>query len=188
MTVDVVAKILGKQTIVHERTLTSFMERRQLTSRGDMSPAMVEMATVPQSAEIFQNPVGWAPCICVTKDQSTILMMPGPPREMKGIFDAYVSSLITERYSAKTATLRVYVTMFEAEVSPILQQVMNKYPNVYLKAYVALRRTDSQYMPVDLVSTGTDEGNAQLQLQRAAGHFRQLVTEEGKIFSLESDS
>jgi molybdenum cofactor synthesis domain-containing protein len=79
MTVEVVAKLIGKPTIVHEETLTSFMERRQLTHRADVSPAMVKMATVPETADVFQNPAGWAPCIRVTKDSSTMLMMPGHP-------------------------------------------------------------------------------------------------------------
>jgi len=187
MTVEVVARLIGTQPIVHEETLRSFMERRQLTNRADVSPAMVKMATVPETADVFQNPAGWAPCIRVAKDSSTILMMPGPPREMKAIFDSYIVPLIAERYNTKTATLRVYVNMFEAEVSPLLQLVMGKYPNVYLKAYVALRRADGQYMPVDLVSTGTDAENAQSQLQEAADYFRQLVTEKGKIFSFEDE-
>ena len=185
MTVQIVAKILGVQAVVHEETLTSFMERRELTNRDDVTDAMVNMATVPETAEVFQNPVGWAPCVHVTKDSSSILLMPGPPREMKSIFDTYIAPLIAERYSAKIATLRVHVNMFEAEVSPLLQQVMGEHPNVYLKAYVALRRDDNQYMPVDLVSTGNDESNAQSQLQAAAKYLRTLVIEKGKIFSLE---
>ena len=112
------------------------------------------MATVPETADIFQNPVGWAPCSSVTKNQSTILMMPGPPKEMKAIFDGHVALLIAERYRAKVVTLRVFVNMFESEISPLLQKVMSIHPGVYLKAYIALRRTDGEYMPVDLVSNG----------------------------------
>ena len=48
-----------------------------------------------------------------------------------------------------------------------------------------MRRDDNQYMPVDLVSTGSDEGNAESQLQAAAGYLRTLVIEKGKLFSLE---
>ena len=161
------------------------MQRRQLTNRAEVSPAMIKMATVPETADVLQNPVGWAPCICATTDHSTILMMPGPPREMKAIFERYLAPLVTERYRTKAATLRVYVNMFESEVSPLLQQVMDKYPNLYLKAYVALRGADGQYMPVDLVSTGTNEKNAESQLQAATNYLRQLVIKNGKIFSLE---
>ena len=187
ITVQIVAKILGVQPVVHEETLASFMERRGLTNRADVSDAMVNMATVPETAEVFQNPVGWAPCVRVTKDSSSISLMPGPPREMKSIFETYIVPLIAERYSARTTTSRVYVNMFEAEVSPLLQQVMGKHPNVYLKAYVALRRDDNQYMPVDLVSTGSDERDAQSQLQAAVESLRTLVIEQGKIFSLEDE-
>ena len=187
MTVAVVANIIGKPTIVHEETLAGFMDRRQLTSRNDVSPAMIKMATVPESADIFQNPVGWAPCSRVIKNQSTILMMPGPPKEMKAIFDSYVALLIAERYRAKVVTLRVYVNMFESEVSPLLQKVMGTHSGVYLKAYVALRRTEGQYMPVDLVSTGIDAEKAESQLHEAVNYFRQLVIESKKIFSLEDE-
>jgi nicotinamide-nucleotide amidase len=182
MTVEVVAKIIGTQPIVHEETMQNFMERRQLKNRSELSEAATKMATVPETAEVFQNPVGWAPCIRVTKGQSSILLMPGPPREMKAIFETYIVPLIAERYSAKTATLRVHVNMFEAAVSPLLQQVMERYPNVYLKAYVALRQTDGEYMPVDLVSTGEDEAGAEAQLRKAVGYFRELVTGAGKVF------
>ena len=184
MTVEVIAKIIGKPTIVHEETLVGFMDRRQLTSRTDVSPAMIKMATVPETGDIFQNPVGWSPCSRVTKNQSTIFMMPGPPSEMKVIFDSYVSPLIAERYCAKAVTLRVYVNMFESEVSPLLQKVMSTHPGVYLKAYVALRRAEGKYMPVDLVSTGIDAENAESQLQEAVNYFRRLVIENKKMFRL----
>ena len=55
MTVDVVAQIIGKPTMVHEKTLEGFMDRRQMASRADVSPAMIKMATVPETAEIFQK-------------------------------------------------------------------------------------------------------------------------------------
>ena len=188
MTVEVVAKVIETQPIVHEETLTNFIERRELKSRDELSEAAAKMATVPETAEVFQNPAGWAPCIRVTKDRSTILMMPGPPREMKAIFENYVAPRIAEQYGTHTATQRVYVNMFEAETSPLLQQVMRKYPNVYLKAYVALRQPDGKYMPVDLVATGTDDEHAQTQLQEAVDYFRQLVIEKGKVFCFEDES
>ena len=187
MTVDVVAQIIGKPTMVHEETLEGFMDRRQMASRADVSPAMIKMATVPETAEIFQNPVGWAPCSCVTKNRSTIVLMPGPPSEMKAIFDSFVALLIAERFCARAVTLRVYVNMFESEVSPLLQTVMSSHPGVYLKAYVALRRAEGQYMPVDLVSTGTDAGHAESQLQEAVNYFRRLVFENKKMFSLSDE-
>ena len=187
MTVAVVAQVIGTQPIVHEETLANFIERRELKSSDALSEAAIKMATVPETAEVFQNPAGWAPCIRVMKEGSTILMMPGPPREMKAIFENHIAPRIAEQYTAHTATQRIYVNMFEAETSPLLQQAMGKYPNVYLKAYVALRQEDGGDMPVDLVATGTDDEHAQTQLQEAVDYFRQLVIEKGKVFRFEDE-
>ena len=113
------------------------------------------------------------------------MMMPGPPREMKAIFETHIQPLIAERYRAEIITARVYVSMFEAEVSPLMQKVMERHPDVYLKAYVSLRKADGSTMPVDLVSTSTDKADAETQLQLAADFFRELVVEAGKHFSFE---
>ena len=115
------------------------------------------------------------------------MMMPGPPREMKAIFETYIQPLIAERYRAEITTARVYVSMFEAEVSPLMQKVMERHPDVYLKAYVSLRKADGSTMPVDLVSTSTDETDAETQLQLATDYFRELVVQAGKHFSLEDE-
>ena len=77
--------------------------------------------------------------------------------------------------------------MFEAEVSPLMEKVMERHSDVYLKAYVSLRKADTNMMPVDLVSTSTDKTDAETQLQLATDYFRELVVETGKHFSLEDE-
>ena len=76
------------------------------------------------------------------------MLMPGPPREMKAIFETHIQPLIAERYRAEIITVRVYVSMFEAEVSPLMQKVMERHPNVYLKAYVSLRDAEKTQCPL----------------------------------------
>lgn len=188
MTVAVVTALIGKEIVVSEETIAYFRERRNMPADEELSEALLKMATMPETADVFQNPEGWAPCIQVTHQQSTLMLMPGPPREMKAIFAAHIAPLIAERYSAEVATARVYVTMFEAAVSPLMQQVMERHPNVYLKAYVSLRKADGDTMPVDLVSTSTDGADPEAQLQRAIDDFRELVAETGNLFSLEGES
>ncbi len=188
MTVDVVAKLTGRKTVISEKTVAAFRERRQMSENELLSEALMKMATVPETAEVFQNPAGWAPCIRITHKQSTLMLMPGPPREMKAIFETHIQPLIAERYRAEICTARVYVSMFEAEVSPLMQTVMERHPNVYLKAYVALRDVDGAAMPVDLVSTNTSNAEAERQLQFAIDYFKKLVNERGKHFSLEGES
>ena len=157
--------------------LINFMQRRQIQNRSDVNPSMIKMATVPETAEVFLNPVGWAPCIRIEKEQANIFSLPGPPREMKALFERYVLHFISSRYETRAASLRAIVSMYESQVSPILQEVMQRHPNTYLKAYVALR--DEKGMPVDIVATGDDAENAKNVLQTAADYFAELVKSQG---------
>ena len=185
MTVEVIASLLGTQLVVSEETVTEFRRRREIPENGVINAALMKMATVPETAFVLQNPAGWAPCISIAHKTSTFMMMPGPPREMKAVFETHIQPLIAERYRSEITTARVYVNMFEAEVSPLMQKVMERHPDVYLKAYVALREVDGDTMPVDFVSTHTDKGDAERELQLAMDYFQELVIEAGKRFSLE---
>ena len=188
MTVEVVAALIGTKLVVSEETLAEFRKRRGMSENDPLNAALTKMATVPATAVVLQNPAGWAPCISVTHKTSTIMMMPGPPREMKAVFETHIQPLIAERYRSEVTTARVYVNMFEAEVSPLLQQVMERHTNVYLKAYVALRKVEGGTMPVDLVSTSEDKADAETELQLATDYFQALVVEAGKRFSLEDET
>ena len=187
MTVEVVAALIGTQPVVSEETVAEFRKRREMSENDPISEALMKMAVIPETALALQNPAGWAPCIRVAYKASTIMMMPGPPREMKAIFETHIQPLIAERYRSEITTTRVYVNMFEAEVSPLMQKVMEHHPDVYLKAYVALRTTHGDTMPVDLVSTSTDKSEAETQLRLATDHFQELVVEAGKRFSFENE-
>jgi len=182
MTVDVVASLIGTRPIVDAATVAEFRKRRKMSQDDLLNKALTKMATVPKTATVLQNPAGWAPCIRVEHKRTTLMMMPGPPREMEAIFQTYIHPLITQRYQAEITTTRVYVNMFEADVSPLMQKVMQRHPDVYLKAYVALRQTAGDTMPVDLIATSTDKTEAETQLQHATDYFQTLVVEAGKSF------
>ena len=188
MTVEVVAALIGTKSVVNEETIAEFRKRREMSENDPISEALTKMAIVPETAVVLQNPAGWAPCISVRHKTSTIMMMPGPPREMKAVFEMHIQPLIAERYRSEVTTARVYVSMFEAEVSPLMQKVMERHADVYLKAYVSLRKVDGSTMPVDLVSTSEDKTDAETELQRATDYFQELVVEAGKRFSLEDEA
>lgn len=187
MTVDAVCRIAGVSSVVHEAILEDFMRRRDIKAREDATPPMLKMATVPEGAEAFQNHVGWAPCIKVSHKSSTLFILPGPPREMEALFNGYVAEFISASVQTKSAALRVAVNMSESEVSPHLEAVMEAYPTTYLKAYVAMRQSADQWLPVDIVATGEDAADAQHILNNAVARLSDLVTEQGKSMELYSD-
>lgn len=183
-TVEAVSRLVGVEPALHEPTLEGFMRRRNIADRNEVSPALRKMAMAPEGADVFQNHVGWVPCIRVKKDHATIFVLPGPPREMEALFNGYVAEFIAASYETKTAALRVMVDMFEAEVSPLLEAVMKKYPDTYLKAYVAMRQSMNHSLPVDVVATGRDAADAQHVLNAAVGYLSELITGKGKRVEL----
>lgn len=183
MTVSVISSLIGTKPIISKETVEEYKKRREMSEDDILNEALTKMATIPDAAQVYQNPAGWAPCISVDYKKSTIMMMPGPPREMKAIFDAYIQPLIVDLYRDEISTARVYVSMFEAEVSPLMQKVMERYPDVYLKAYVSLRNTEGNSMPIDFVSTSSESQETEVQLKSSIDYFRELVIEAGKSFS-----
>ena len=188
MTVEVIASLIGTKIIVSDETIAEYRKRREMSDDDPLNEALTKMATMPETAQVLQNPAGWAPCISVEHQNSTIMMMPGPPREMKAIFEAHIQPIIVERYRSEISTARVHVNMFEAEVSPLMQKVMERHPEVYLKAYVSLREVSGNTMPVDFVSTCDDREESEKQLKLAINFFKELVLETGKTFSYDEPS
>jgi nicotinamide-nucleotide amidase len=180
LTIEALSRVLGSTVAVHEPTLDDYIRRRNLTGRDQLTPGLYKMATVPEGAEVLANPAGWAPCTICRASAATIIVVPGPPREMEAVFTLHVAQQVAALTATKTAALRVVVNMYESEVSPLLQEVMGRYPNTYLKAYVAMREAFEHGLPVDVVATGEDAESAQRLLQEAVSFFGGLVNARGK--------
>ena len=182
-TLDCVSRLLGIDLEIHRPTVESFKERRGLTDDSQLTPSLWKMATAPVGATVYQNPAGWAPLIELQTGPSTLFMMPGPPREMQALWNTHLLGILSNRFRSTTKARRVWVTMFESEVSPHIQTVMSRHPRMYVKAYVALRTETT--LPVDLVAHGPDEEIAQATLDEAISLLTELVRSKGKELFLD---
>ena len=70
--------------------------------------------------------------------------------------------------------------MWESEVSPFLQQVMEAIPGTYCKGYIAL--SNQRFLPIDIVTRGLDEAAAQADLEKALDMLERLVATTGRDF------
>ena len=82
------------------------------------------MATVPEGATVFPSPAGWAPLVRAELDGCSIFLLPGPPSEVQAIFARYLADHFGGDRGGRSVVHRVYVDMWESEVSPLLQRVM----------------------------------------------------------------
>ena len=93
LTPAALAEMTDASLVVDLATIDSYVERRGLASRAELTPNFVQMAFVPTDAELLPNRVGVAPGLRVLHDGTIFYALPGPPREMQGIFEDYLVSL-----------------------------------------------------------------------------------------------
>ena len=89
LTRDAVARVLGVPLDVDERIVDRIRER--FARRGMAMPDINRrQGMVPRGAEVLENPNGTAPGLWIQRDKIAIVLLPGPPREMKPMFEAVV--------------------------------------------------------------------------------------------------
>ena len=97
MTRDAVARVLGIPLDVDETIVERIRER--FARRGMTMPGINRrQAMVPRGADVLPNPNGTAPGLWLEKGGTALVLLPGPPREMKPILEA----VIAERLAPKS--------------------------------------------------------------------------------------
>lgn len=86
ITKETIAKVLGMKLVRHEETLRNircFFER----VHRNMMKNNIKQADIPDGCSIISNKNGTAPGCLIEKDGKTIIMLPGPPKEMIPMFE-----------------------------------------------------------------------------------------------------
>ena len=97
MTRDAVGQVLGIPLDVDEAIVTRLRER--FARRGMTMPEINRrQAMVPRGAVVLPNPNGTAPGLWLEKGSAALVLLPGPPREMKPMLEA----VIAERLAPKS--------------------------------------------------------------------------------------
>ncbi len=96
ITRKIFARVLKRRLILDDAILERLKAR--FAKRGMPMPEInARQALVMERAEVLQNPNGTAPGMIVQEGKCTIAMLPGPPREMKPMFDASVAPVLKQR-------------------------------------------------------------------------------------------
>ena len=105
LTKEVIADLFGKELIQDEKVkedLLQYFANQEFV----MTDNNLKQTFIPEAAEILHNPRGTAPGIIIKEQGKTIIMLPGPPKEMMGIFEGSVlksikkdrNKLVVSRY------------------------------------------------------------------------------------------
>jgi nicotinamide-nucleotide amidase len=96
LTRETVADLLGRRLQRDERILHA-IEARFRSFRREMPEINARQAMVPEGAEALDNPRGTAPGLWIEHGDRIIVLLPGPPKEMRGLFETAVAPRLARR-------------------------------------------------------------------------------------------
>lgn len=109
LTKEMVAEVMGAEMYLDERALSDIKEFFRKRG-GEMAENNLKQAYLPAGCTPFYNASGTAPGFALSKDGKTAVCFPGPPREMKWLFDNGVREYL-EQFMDKKMYYRVIRTI-----------------------------------------------------------------------------
>jgi nicotinamide-nucleotide amidase len=126
-----VARVLNRPVSIDPNLVEGL--RQRFASRGYRMHVINErQAQVIQGAEILPNPLGTAPGMWILEDGIGVALLPGPPRELKAMFDRGVWPRIVALGSGrKLVSKKLNVTgMTESDVDSRVAPIYRAYPAI----------------------------------------------------------
>lgn len=130
ITRKIFARVLKRRLILDDDILEK-LKARFAKRNMPMPEINARQALVIERAEVLPNPNGTAPGMLIEEGKCTIAMLPGPPREMKPMFDAVVAPVLKQR-AGDVLILRRKLSIFglgESAVDEKAAPVYTKYQN-----------------------------------------------------------
>lgn len=100
ITRDRCCEVMGSNLVLNEKIknqIESYFKNKNIV----MAESNLRQAYVPEDGIVFENHNGTAPGFAIEKNSKILITLPGPPREMKPMFEENVVPLL-RKYSNKT--------------------------------------------------------------------------------------
>ncbi|MGI6151630.1 MAG: competence/damage-inducible protein A [Christensenellales bacterium] len=138
ITKEAVAKYLNKPMVRHQPSADKITDYFTRTGRVT-TPNNYRQADFPEGAEILPNPTGTAPgCICFD-GRCHIVVLPGPPYELQGMFESSVEPFLSRQMEKQICSRMVRVFgIGESFVAHALKDMIESQTNPTIAPYAAL--------------------------------------------------
>jgi nicotinamide-nucleotide amidase len=132
LTAEIVSRFAGRELVLDEEMLEKIAEilrgfaRRFRLDEAAMMDANRKQAMVPEGAEAL-DPVGTAPGLVVPAGERVVVVLPGPPRELRPMWPAALETEAVRGVLARATPLHGYtMRMFgvpESEIAKSLREI-----------------------------------------------------------------
>lgn len=136
-TTEALCERFGRKVVVDEPSFASMKAR--FDRRGKATPDMIEaarkMVSVPEGAEVLENPVGAAPGYVLRDGDRFLVVLPGVPPELQAIFEKGIAGKLVPQSTTGGSVLEVDIEMAEAAFALALTGVANRFADVEIGSY-----------------------------------------------------
>jgi len=182
LTREVVAEVLDRPMSIDESIVEKI--RARFARRGLTMPDVNRrQAQVPRGAMVLDNPNGTAPGLFIehqgARGRQAILLLPGPPREMKPMLDRVCSGpLAAVAGGERTYRTSLYLTgrgesHVEQKVQPIYSRWRDRMPPISTTILAALGQIE-----LHLSVRDTDDARARATLASARDELLTVIAED----------
>lgn len=181
ITKECAAEYFGREFYFHEYSWVKILERLTRSGRNIITENNKKQAMIPEGAIVLENYCGTAPGIIIEENNKRIVLLPGPPREMRDMFEKSVKPYL-EKFSNKqfiSKYVRFYgigESLLETKIKDIMDNQTNPTLALYAKTgEVLLRITasgDNKEECEDLTRKQLDE------IEKRVGEYIYLVGDE----------
>ena len=172
MTRDVVAELLGRPPEYHANIFDAIEKR--FAARGLRTPEINRrQAMVPRGAVVLPNSHGTAPGLWIEHEGKLVVLLPGPPRELKPMFDMVLQERLLARVGASRLFRRLLRITGQSESS--VEEKMQPLYGTWLAAPTKITTTilaslGQIELHLTAIAQSADEG--QRALDRAVDEVR----------------
>ena len=131
LTRDAVAAALGRSMIYHQEIADQIEERLRRFGRK-MAEINRRQAYIIEGAEILPNDRGTAPGQWIAHDGVVLMLLPGPPNELKAMFERQCLPRLEKFLPPQVIRTRFFRTvgMTESELDQLISPVYTRYANL----------------------------------------------------------
>lgn len=169
ITRKITARALGRRLLLDEQVLEEI--RTRFKAFGVVMPERnSRQAMVIEEAEVLPNPNGSAPGMFLDHNGTAIVLLPGPPREMRPMFENHVAARLSQRAGGLRVVRRVLrvVGLGESAVDERIAPIYTQYDNP-----VTTILFNQSEIEIHLTARGRTEKEAEDLLDRLAGQIEE---------------
>ncbi len=171
ITRKVAARALGRRLLLDDALLEGI--RHRFESFGLTMPERnSRQAMVIDGAEVLDNPNGTAPGLFIEYEGTSVVLLPGPPREIQPMFENHVQP----RLAKKAGNLRVVRRVLrvagigESAVDEKIAPIYTRYTNP--QTTILFNRSEIE---IQLTARGRTEADAEMLLDKLSGELEERL-------------